>query len=136
MQSFLELSQVRPIADGDDLDVTVFGIADPAAKVESGSFAVNEPAKSDALDAAFDEVVVDHGAWSVWQMMGWGARLATPRDWMMRSLRNGSVNAIPAWRGGEFRVSVGVGGAFVGVRGVVAVPCDRLKFLVGPFGFD
>jgi hypothetical protein len=70
VQSFVELGQVRFIAGGNDLNVTVFGIADPAAKVEGSGFAMNEPAKSYALDAAFDELVVDHEARSVLQMMG------------------------------------------------------------------
>jgi len=53
-QGFVQLVEVRRVARGDDFDMAVFGIAHPAAKVKPGSFAMDKPPKSDALDAAFD----------------------------------------------------------------------------------
>jgi hypothetical protein len=47
-------------ASGDNFDVTIFGVADPATQVEFAGFAVNEPAEAYALYATFDEEVEDH----------------------------------------------------------------------------
>jgi len=66
-----QFSKVFLIAGGDDLDMAIFSIADPPAKVKRGGLAMYEPAKSDALNAALDEVVVDH--WFRVQCgRGWG----------------------------------------------------------------
>jgi hypothetical protein len=54
VESFPQLGQVLRVAGCDDLDMAVFGVAHPAAKIEPGGFAMDKPAKSDALDAAFD----------------------------------------------------------------------------------
>lgn len=79
VESFVELGQVRPIAGRDDFNVTVFGVADPAAKIECGGLTMDKPAKSNALHAAFDEVVVDHGVCQCCKWWSGGARLAAPR---------------------------------------------------------
>jgi len=55
-----EFVEVFGRAGGDDFDVPGVGVADPAAKAELGGFAVDEPAKADALYAAADEEVKDH----------------------------------------------------------------------------
>ncbi len=55
-----EFVEVFRWADGEDLDVAGVGVAHPAAKAELGGFAVDEPTKADALDAAADEEVKDH----------------------------------------------------------------------------
>jgi len=56
-----ELVEVIGGAGGDDLDGAVFGVADPAAKAELGCFPMDEPTKADALNAAADEEVKNHG---------------------------------------------------------------------------
>src|SRR5271170_387037 len=59
--------------------MAIICIADPAAKVERGGLAVDEPAKSDALDAAFDEIVMDH--WFRVQCgRGWGGAQGESRS--------------------------------------------------------
>jgi hypothetical protein len=55
-----ELVEVFARAGGDDFDIAGVGVADPAAKAELGGFAVDEPAKADALNAAADEKVKNH----------------------------------------------------------------------------
>jgi hypothetical protein len=55
-----ELVEVFERAGGDDFNVTGIRVADPAAKAKLGGFAVDEPAKADALDAAADEEVKNH----------------------------------------------------------------------------
>ena len=47
-------------AGGDNFDVAIFGVANPATEIEFTGFAVNEPAKAYALYATFDEEVEDH----------------------------------------------------------------------------
>ena len=48
-------------AGGYDLDVAIFGVADPAAQGEFAGFAVYEPAEADTLYATLNEKVEDHG---------------------------------------------------------------------------
>jgi len=55
-----EIGEVFGGAGGEDFDVAGVGVADPAAKAELGGFAVDEPAKADALNAAADEEVKNH----------------------------------------------------------------------------
>ena len=52
-----EFVEVFGGAGGDDFDVAVFGVADPAAEVNLAGFAVNEPAEADTLYAALNEEV-------------------------------------------------------------------------------
>ena len=47
-----QLFQVFRLAGGDDFDLAVIGVADPAAQAKLGGFAMDEPAKADALHAA------------------------------------------------------------------------------------
>jgi hypothetical protein len=56
-----KLVEVAGAACGDDFDVAVLGVADPAAEVELGGLALDEPAEADALDAAADQEVENHG---------------------------------------------------------------------------
>src|SRR5277367_5389930 len=60
MHGLVQFGQVVLVASGEDLDMAVFGIANPAPKVEFSGFAMDKPAKTNALDAAFDEVIVNH----------------------------------------------------------------------------
>jgi hypothetical protein len=53
-QGLMQFGKVVRLSGGEDLDMAVFSVADPAAQANFGSFAMDEPAKSDALDAAFD----------------------------------------------------------------------------------
>jgi hypothetical protein len=55
-----EIFEVARFASGDDFDVTVLSVADPAAQVELGSFALHEPAEADALHATLDEEMENH----------------------------------------------------------------------------
>jgi len=55
-----EFSEVFGWAGGEDFDVSSVSVADPAAEAELGGFAVDEPAKADALNAAADEEVKNH----------------------------------------------------------------------------
>ena len=55
-----EFLEVFGWAGGEDFDGAVVGVADPAAEAELGGFAVDEPAKADALNAAADEEVKNH----------------------------------------------------------------------------
>jgi hypothetical protein len=50
-----EIGEGVRIARGEDFDMAVFGVADPALERKSGGFAMDEPAKSDPLNAPFDE---------------------------------------------------------------------------------
>ena len=54
-----KLGELFGIAGGDDLDVSVVGVPDPAAQADLGRFAMDEPTKAYALNAAFDEEVTD-----------------------------------------------------------------------------
>jgi hypothetical protein len=66
-QRGLKLDEGLLFAGRNDFHVTVVGIAHPAFQAESGSFAMDIPAKTDALNASFDEVVANHGAGLVLQ---------------------------------------------------------------------
>jgi hypothetical protein len=55
-----EFVEVFGRAGGDEFDVAGVGVADPAAQAELGGFAMDEPAKADALNAAADEEVKNH----------------------------------------------------------------------------
>ena len=48
------------IARGHNFYLAIFGIADPALQSQSRCFAVDEPAKTDALNPSLHEVVSDH----------------------------------------------------------------------------
>ncbi len=56
-----------------DFDVAIFGVANPAAEGEFAGFAMDEPAKSDTLDASLNEEVEDHRR-QVWQMAESGGK--------------------------------------------------------------
>jgi hypothetical protein len=64
-----EMAEGFFVAGDHDLDVTVFGVANPAAEGEFAGFAMDEPAEADTLDASFNEEVEDHRR-QVWQMAG------------------------------------------------------------------
>jgi hypothetical protein len=51
-------------AGGDDFDVSVFSVANPAMQAKCSGFAVDIPAEADTLHAAFDEVVTNHNGWT------------------------------------------------------------------------
>ena len=59
-EAVAEVGEVFDGAGGDDFDIAVFGVADPAAQVEFAGFAVYEPAKAYALYAALNEEVKNH----------------------------------------------------------------------------
>jgi hypothetical protein len=59
-EALTQFVQVFGGAGGYDLDVTVFGVANPAAEVEFAGFAVNEPAEADTLYATLNEEMKDH----------------------------------------------------------------------------
>lgn len=61
-EALAELVEVFGGAGGDNFDVAVFGVADPAAQVEFAGFAVNEPAKADTLHASLNEKMENHSA--------------------------------------------------------------------------
>jgi hypothetical protein len=50
---------------GHDFDVAILSVAHPAAELEGGGFALDEPAKTHALHASTDEEVANHGRPSV-----------------------------------------------------------------------
>jgi hypothetical protein len=72
----VKLVEVRLFAGHDHLDVTVFGVPHPSAKVESRRFAMDKPAKANALYAALDEIVVNHGSKSSVAEEGRGCKFA------------------------------------------------------------
>ncbi len=49
-----EFGKLLGLARGDNFNMAVFGISDPTMESESGGLAMDEPAESNALDAAFD----------------------------------------------------------------------------------
>ena len=49
-----KFGEVGGLSVGDDFDIAIFSVADPAAQVEFAGFAVDEPAKAHSLYAAFD----------------------------------------------------------------------------------
>ena len=63
---------LRP-AGGDNLHVSVFGVADPATQVKFAGFAMDEPAKTDSLNPAADEKMKDHLLVSLQKPAGDGA---------------------------------------------------------------
>ena len=52
--------QYFSLTGGNHLYVTIFGIAYPSMQCESRRLAMDEPAKTHSLHAAFDEVMTDH----------------------------------------------------------------------------
>ena len=56
-----EVGEVFGGARGDDFNVAVFGVADPAGESEFAGLAVNEPAEADTLDATLNEKMKNHG---------------------------------------------------------------------------
>ena len=59
-EALAEFIEVFGGASGDNFDVAIFGVADPAPKIEFAGFAVNEPAEAYSLYAALDEEVENH----------------------------------------------------------------------------
>ncbi len=59
-KALAEFVEVFGGAGGDNFDVAVFGVADPAAQFQLAGLALHEPAESDSLDAAADEEVKNH----------------------------------------------------------------------------
>ncbi len=59
-QAGTQLGQILLLAGGYDLDIAVFGVADPAAEAQLTGFAVDEPAETDTLYTALDEKVENH----------------------------------------------------------------------------
>jgi len=56
-QALAEIVEVFGGAGGDNFDVAIFGVSNPAPEIEFAGFAVNEPAEAYALYASFDEEV-------------------------------------------------------------------------------
>ena len=57
VQRNLQLGQNIWFASGDDLNVAVVGVADPAAQAKLRRFPLHKPAEADALHAAFYKVM-------------------------------------------------------------------------------
>ena len=60
-QAGAEIGEVAGSSRGDDFDVAFFGVADPAGETEFASFAVDKPAKANALNATLHEKMENHG---------------------------------------------------------------------------
>ena len=60
VQRNLQLREQFSLARGDYFDMSLVGVLHPAAQTKFSGFAVDEPAKTDSLNAAFDEVMTDH----------------------------------------------------------------------------
>lgn len=63
LEGLAEFGKVFRWAGGDYFYVAVVGVFDPAAQVELGGFAVDEPTEAYALDTAADEEVVGGHVW-------------------------------------------------------------------------
>jgi hypothetical protein len=57
-----QIIEILGVASGNNLDIAVFCITDPAAKVQFAGLSVNKPAKTDTLHAATDKKVKHHQA--------------------------------------------------------------------------
>jgi len=55
-----ELGEGPGVAGGEHFHVASIGVADPSAQAEFGGFAMDEPAKADALNTSADKKVKDH----------------------------------------------------------------------------
>jgi hypothetical protein len=56
-----EVGEVFGGARGDDFNVAVFGVADPAGESEFAGLAVDKPAEADTLYATLHKKMKDHG---------------------------------------------------------------------------
>lgn len=65
-----EFGQILLCAAGDDFDVALIGVADPAAQIKFAGFTLDEPAETNPLHPALDEEVKNHRRqpWSVLQI--------------------------------------------------------------------
>jgi hypothetical protein len=61
LQTGSKLIEIGWLTGGDDFHVAFFGVADPAAQIEFAGLAMYEPAEADALHAALNKEVKDHG---------------------------------------------------------------------------
>jgi hypothetical protein len=73
MQRSFQLRQVFRAARRNNLHMAIFGIPNPPAQANLCRLSLHKPAKSDALNSAFDKVMAHHGSSSV-------AEQLTPRN--------------------------------------------------------
>lgn len=66
-EALAELGKIFGGSGGNDFDVAVFSVADPATQIELTGFAVDKPAEANTLYTALNEEVEDHSATSVFQ---------------------------------------------------------------------
>src|SRR5271166_777822 len=68
LEAGAQVVDVGGLAGGDNFHIALLGVAHPSAQVEFAGLALHKPAEADALYAALNQKVNDHGQWPVLQM--------------------------------------------------------------------